>query len=96
MYQKHISSSTGAKLVFTDNKYTLPTIIFEGKNCINKFIKWIFEQQKQINQIIKEQFKTKLNLITEDESNYQNSQDCWISNEKLEITKVRDHYHITV
>ena len=29
----------GAKLVCIDNKFTLPTFIFEGKNCINKFIK---------------------------------------------------------
>ena len=35
-------------------------------------------------------------MIIEDESNYQNSQDCWISNEKLDNTKVRDHCHITV
>ena len=29
----------GAKLVCMDNKFTLPAIIFEGKNFINKFIK---------------------------------------------------------
>ena len=39
LYQKHIPNSIAAKLVCIDNKFTLPTIIFEGKNCINKFIK---------------------------------------------------------
>ena len=39
LYQKHIPNSKGAKLVCMDNKFTLPAIIFEGKNFINKFIK---------------------------------------------------------
>ena len=39
LYQKHIPNSIGAKLVSIDNRFTLPTINFEGKNCINSFIK---------------------------------------------------------
>ena len=34
-------------------------------------------------------------MTTEDEKNYQDSQDRWICNEKLEETKVRDHCYIT-
>ena len=49
LYQKYIPNSIGAKLVCIDNRFTLPTIIFEGKNCINKFIKWSFTQQVRIN-----------------------------------------------
>ena len=49
LYQKHTPNSLGAKLVCIDNRFTLPTIIFEGKNCINKFIKWSFTQQVRIN-----------------------------------------------
>ena len=30
----------------------------------------------------------------EDENNYQNLQDCWISTEKLDKDEVRDHCHI--
>ena len=59
LYQKHIPNSIGAKLVCTDNKFTLQTIILEGKNSINKFIKWIFTQQERINQITKEHFNKK-------------------------------------
>ena len=59
LYQKHIPHSIAAKLVCIDNKFTLAIIIFEGKNCINKFTKWIFEQQKQFNQIINENFNKK-------------------------------------
>ena len=95
LYQKHFPNSTAAKLVCIDNRFTLPTIIFEGKNCINKSIKWIFTQQERIDQIIKEHFNKKLKMTTEDEKNYQDSQDCWICNEKLDETKVRDHCYIT-
>ena len=56
LYQKHIPNSLGAKLVCTDNRFTLPTKIFTGESCINKFIKWIFRQQKQINEIITNHF----------------------------------------
>ena len=67
LYQKHIPNSIGAKLVCIDNKFTLPTIICEGKNCIKKFIKWIFPQQKQIHQINTNHFKKKIKMTTKDE-----------------------------
>ena len=34
-------------------------------------------------------------MTTEDEKNYQDWQDCWIFNEKLDTGKVRNHCHIT-
>ena len=34
-------------------------------------------------------------MTTEDKENYQNSNDCWICNEKIIKDKVRDHCHIT-
>ena len=37
--QKHIPHSIGAKLVCTNDRFTLDTIIFTGNDCINKFIK---------------------------------------------------------
>ena len=60
--QKHIPNSIGAKLVCVDNRLTLPTIIFEGKNCINKFIKWIFTQQERIYLIINNCFNKNLKM----------------------------------
>ena len=96
LYQKHIPNSIGAKLVCIDNRFTLPTIIFEGKNCINNFIKWIFTQQERINQIINNHFNKKLKMTIEDENNYQNSKDCWICNQKINKDKhrARAHCHI--
>ena len=95
LYQKHIANSMGAKLVCIDNRFTLPTKIFTGSNCINEFLKWIFEQEKQTNEIIIKHFNKKLKMTTEDEENYQNSNDCWICDEKIIKDKLRDHCHIT-
>ena len=78
LYQKHIPNLIGAKLVCIDNSFTLPTIIFGGKKCINKFIKRIFTQQERINQMIQEHFNKKLTMTIGDEKNYQDSKDCWI------------------
>ena len=61
----------------------------------NKFMKWVFRQQKQINEIITNYFNKRLKMTTKDEDNYQNSQHFWICNEELDDKKVRDHCHIT-
>ena len=95
LYQKHIPNYIGTKLVCIDNRFTLPTKIFTGKNCISKFIKWIFAQQEKINQIIKEYSNKKLTMTIDDEQRYNYSEICWICNEKLYTDKVRDHCHIT-
>ena len=39
LYQEHVPNSIGAKLVCTDDRFTLPTKIFTGNNCVNDFIK---------------------------------------------------------
>ena len=94
LYQKLIPNSVGAKLVCIDNRFTLSTKFFIGENCINKSIKWIFRQQKQIIEIITNHFNKKLKMTIEDEKNYHDSQDCWICNEKLDDKKVRHDCHI--
>ena len=49
-YQEHIPNSIGAKLVCTDDRFTLPSIIFKCKDCINKFIIWALDKQKWTKQ----------------------------------------------
>ena len=39
LYQKNIPDSIGAKLVCIDDRFTLPSKIFTGNNCVNDFIK---------------------------------------------------------
>ena len=62
-----------------------------------EIFEWIFEQQKQTNEIITNHFNEKLKTTIEDEENYQNSQDYWICNKKIikNNDKVRDQCHIT-
>ena len=96
LFQKHILNSIGAKLVCIDNNFTLPTKIFTGSNSVKEFIEWVFEQKKYCNQIINKHFNKKLKMTIEDEDNYQNSQNCWICDEKIiNRDKARDHCHIT-
>ena len=45
-YQEHHPNYIGAKLVCIDDRFTLPSIIFKGKDCINKFITWALDKQK--------------------------------------------------
>ena len=44
--QEHHPNSIGAKLVCIDDRITLHSIIFKGKDCINKFITWVLDKQK--------------------------------------------------
>ena len=74
---------------------TLPSIIFKGKDCINKFIAWVLDKQKWTKQITKQYFNKRLRMAVEDEQKYQGSQNCWICNEELNTDKVRDHCHVT-
>ena len=45
-YQEHYPNSIGAKLVCIDDRFTLPSIISKGKDCIYKFIRWVLDKQK--------------------------------------------------
>ena len=94
-YQEHQPNSIGAKLVCIDDRFTLPSIIFKGKDCINKFITWVLDQQKWTQQITKKYFNRRLIMTNEDEEIYYNLRICWICKQELNMDKVRDHCHIT-
>ena len=94
-YQKHIPNSIGGKLVCIDDRFTLPSIIFKGKDCINEFITRVLDKQKWIKQIIKQYFNKRLIMTSEDEEIFNNSHICWIYKQDLNIDKVRDHCHVT-
>ena len=94
-HQEHYPNSIEAKLVCIDDRFTLPSIIFKGKDCINKFIGWVLNKQKWTRRIAKKYFNKRLIMTNEDEEIYNNSQICWICKEKLNTDKVRDHCHVT-
>ena len=78
-----------------DNRFTLPTVIFKGKKCVNEFIKWIFRQKEWINKVIYHHFNKDLIMTNEDEEIYNNSDICHICKEKLEADKIRVYSTIT-
>ena len=94
-YQEHIPNSIGAKLVGIDDRFTLPSIIFTGKDCIIKFIAWVLDKQKWTKQIIKHYFNKMLIMTNEGEEIYINSCICWICKQELNMDKVRDYCHVT-
>ena len=71
-YQQHQPNSIGAKLVCIDDRFTLPSIIFKGKDCINKLITWVLDKQKWNQQITKQYFSKRLIMTREDEEIYSN------------------------
>ena len=52
-YQEHQLNSIGAKLVCIDDRFTLSSIVFKGKDYSNKFITWVLDKQKWTKRIIK-------------------------------------------
>ena len=70
-----------------DNRFTLPTIIFKGKKCLNEFIKWNFRQKEWINKVIYQHFNKDLIMTNEDEEIEINSDICHTCKEKLDTEK---------
>ena len=77
------------------DRFTLPSIIFKGKNCVNKFITWVLKKYKWSQQIIKFYFNKDLIMTDEDEKIYNNSHLCRICKQELNTNKVRDQGHVT-
>ena len=93
-YQEHQPNSIEAKLACIDDRFTLPSIIFKSKDCINEFITWVLDKPKWTKQTIKQYFNKRLIMTNEDEEIY-NSHTCWIYKQKLNTDKVRAHCHVT-
>ena len=94
-YQEYIPNSVGSKLVCIDDRFTLPSIIFKGEDCINKFIPWALDKRKWTKQTTKQYFNERLIMMSEDEEIYNKSHICWICKQELNTDKVRDHCLLT-
>ena len=93
-YQERFPNSIGVKLVCIDNRFTLPTIIFKGKKCVNEFIKWDFRQKEWTNKVIYQHFNKDLRMTNEDEEIEINSDICHMQR-KIRYRKIRDYSTIT-
>ena len=97
-YQKHTACSFGYKVVcHFDQKYSGDVVIYRGEDCIQKFMKCMFEEVKNCQKIIRENFNKPLIMTGEDEKSFNEATHCHICENKYKVddVAVRDHCHIT-
>ena len=97
-YQKHTACSFGYKVVcHYDNRYSGDVVIYRGEDCIQKFMKCMFEEVKNCQSIIRDNFNKPLKMTNEDEESLQKATHCHICEKKYRVddVPVRDHCHIT-
>jgi Recombination endonuclease VII len=95
---EHKTCSYGYKVVCHENdKYSKPFKMYRGKDAIYKFFEDLFEEEKQIDQYMREFEKTKTILTKDDKNEYNHAKVCYVCNESFtqENYKVKDHCHVT-
>ena len=70
---------------------------YRGENPINKFMKSMFDEVKNCQDIIKKHFNKLLKMTSRDEGNFRKATRCLICNKRYKEDEepVRDHCHIT-
>ena len=97
-YQKHTDCGFGYKVVCCyDDKYTQPMKIYRGEKAVYTFLEYMLDEVKYCKRIIKKEFNKPLNMIKENEEEFQKADECHICNKKYtaDDIRVRDHCHIT-
>ena len=97
-YQKHTACSFGYKVVcHYDQKYSGDAVIYRGKDCIERFMKCMFEEVKNCQSIIRDNFNKPLIMTEEDEKAFKKATHCHICEKKYKVddVTVRDHCHVT-
>ena len=97
-YQKHTACSFGYKVVcHYDKKYSRDVVIYRGEDCIQKFMKCMFEEVKNCQSIIRDNFNKSLKMTKKDEKAFTKAKRCHICEKKYtdDDVPVRDHCHIT-
>ena len=97
-YQKHTACSFGYKVVcHCDNRYSGDVVIYRGEDFIQRFMKCMFEEVKNCQSIIRDNFNKPLKMTGEDEKAFKKATHCHICEKryKLDDVPVRDHCHVT-
>ena len=97
-YQKHTACSFGYKVVcHYDEKYSEDVVIYRGEDCIQKFMKCMFEEVKNCQSIIRDNFNKPLKMTKKDEKAFTKAKRCHICEKKYtdDDVPVRDHCHVT-
>ena len=70
-YQKHTACRFGYKVVcHYDEKYSGDVVIYRGEDCIERFMKCMFEEVKNCQSIIRDNFNKPLKMTNEDEESF--------------------------
>ena len=97
-YQKHTACSFGYKVVcHYDDMYSGDVVIYRGEDCIEKFMKCMFEEVKNCQSIIRDNFNKPLIMTKKNEKAFQKATHCHICEKKYKVddVPVRDHCHVT-
>ena len=65
-YQKHIPCSFAYKVVYTDDKFSKPVVLYRGRNTVNKFIKAILKEYDYCKNVINKHFDKNFIMPAED------------------------------
>ena len=96
-YQKHTACSFGYKVVcHYDEKYSGDVVIYR-EDCIQKFMKCMFEEVKNCQSIIRDNFNKPLKMTKKNEKSFKEATHCHICEKKYRVhdVPVRDHCHVT-
>ena len=67
-YQKHTACGFGYKVVcHYDQKHSRDLVIYRGEDCIQKFIKCMFDEVKNCQKVIREHFNKPLIMTNRDQ-----------------------------
>ena len=96
-YQDHIPWSFAYKVVYIDDRFTKPTVVYRGENAAYEFIKAILQEHKYCKKIRNKHFNKNLIMSEKEEHLFQQSNSCWICKKLIDNDeeKVRDHCHVT-
>ena len=97
-YQKHTACSFGYKVVcHYDSKYSRDLVVYRGEDCIQKFMKCMFDEVKNCQEVIREHFNKPLIMTDRDQRSFRMTKRCYICRKKYreDDVPVRDHCHIT-
>ena len=97
-YQEHKSCGYGYKLVCQyDDKYSRLYKGYRGPDAVYKLIENLLKEQKEIKEIIEQNFNKNMIISKKEQNDFENAKSCHICNKEYnnKDVSVRDHCHVT-
>ena len=68
---------------FENDKYSKPVNTYRGKDAVYKFFEDMFEEEKQIDEYMREFYKTKMIMNQNDWSQYNHAKTCYVCHQSF-------------